>query len=173
MVGASKPEEQARLRIDEMLEAAGWVVQDHRAINVDAGLGVAVREFPVPGGEMDYVLFVDGKVIGLIEAEPKGAALLGVTQQANNYIDGFEQKVATKTAIPRYFDRPPFYYLSNGRETFFSNARDPHRRPRPVFWFHRPETIKAWAEEYQSLRTRQSERATPTRRDRDLQTLQL
>lgn len=137
-----------------MLLASGWAIQDHNAINVDAGLGVAVREFPVAGGEMDYVLFVDGKVAGLIEAKPKGSALLGVTVQANNYIDGFEQKVAKKSKLPRYFDRPPFYYLSNGEETFFSNARDPHRRPRPVFAFHRPETIRAWAEEESSLRTR-------------------
>lgn len=39
------PEAKARRRIDEMLTAAGWVVQDYKQINLGAGHGVAVREF--------------------------------------------------------------------------------------------------------------------------------
>src|SRR5438094_6020670 len=38
-------EDRARTRIDLMLEAAGWVVQDARSVNLSAGIGVAVREF--------------------------------------------------------------------------------------------------------------------------------
>ncbi len=39
------PEARARVRIDEMLVAAGWAVQDARAVNLGASRGVAVREF--------------------------------------------------------------------------------------------------------------------------------
>ena len=42
------PEAQARVRIDEMLGAAGWVVHDARQVNLTAARGVAVREFVLP-----------------------------------------------------------------------------------------------------------------------------
>ena len=44
------PEARARVRIDEMLTTAGWVVQDYRRVDRSAGRGVAVREFPLAGG---------------------------------------------------------------------------------------------------------------------------
>src|SRR3954453_3852430 len=65
------PEARARRRIDEMLTAAGWLVQDYRHINRTAASGVAVREFPLnPGhGRADYMLFVDGVAAGVLEAK--------------------------------------------------------------------------------------------------------
>ena len=57
-----KPEDQARVKIDEMLEAAGWHVCDIKDLNLSAHCGTAVREFPLPGhGFADYLLYVDGK----------------------------------------------------------------------------------------------------------------
>lgn len=47
-----------------MLEAAGWVVQDYRAVNLYAGPGVAVRELVTNAGPADYVLFVNAKPSG-------------------------------------------------------------------------------------------------------------
>ena len=44
------PEQQVRKNIDRMLEAAGWVVQDLKQLNLGAGPGVAVREFPLKTG---------------------------------------------------------------------------------------------------------------------------
>ena len=44
------PEYLARLQIDQLLTASGWVVQDRGSMNLYAGCGVAVREFPVEGG---------------------------------------------------------------------------------------------------------------------------
>ena len=49
------PEEKARIEIDEMLEQAGWVVQDRSELNIRASLGVAIREFVMKdNGESDY-----------------------------------------------------------------------------------------------------------------------
>jgi hypothetical protein len=42
-----KPEEKARQKIDQLLVDAGWVIQDHKDLNLGASLGVAVREFPI------------------------------------------------------------------------------------------------------------------------------
>jgi type I restriction enzyme R subunit len=56
------PEEQARESIDGMLSAAGWLIQDRADANIDAGRGVAIREFALGRGfgEADYLLFADG-----------------------------------------------------------------------------------------------------------------
>ena len=60
-----KPEQKARQIIDTLLKAAGWKVQDLRDIDPRASLGVAVREFPLKAGEVDYLLFADRKAVGV------------------------------------------------------------------------------------------------------------
>ena len=63
------PEQKARDNIDRMLEHSGWAVVDKNAINWRLGPGVAVREYQTDVGPADYVLFVDRKPIGVIEAK--------------------------------------------------------------------------------------------------------
>ena len=67
------PEERARVNIDKLLEQAGWTVQDAAAINLYASSGVAVREFSLKSGygTADYLLYVNQKVAGVVEAKPK------------------------------------------------------------------------------------------------------
>jgi len=56
-------ERQAREKIDEELEAGGWVVQDFTSMYSHEGRGVAVREFPltwkegteIKSGSADYL----------------------------------------------------------------------------------------------------------------------
>ena len=78
------PEAQARVEIDRQLTACGWVVQRHKLMNLGAGRGVAVREFPMikSHGDADYLLFVDRKAVGVIEAKKKGSTLTGVEWQS-------------------------------------------------------------------------------------------
>jgi type I restriction enzyme R subunit len=64
------PEDKARQRIDGLLGQAGWVVQDREQMNLGVGLGVAVREYPLPAGFCDYLLFIDRKAAGVVEAKP-------------------------------------------------------------------------------------------------------
>lgn len=79
------PEQRARVRIDTMLEVAGWVVQDYKAVNLYAGVGVAVRELVTTAGPADYVLFVNRQAVGVIEAKKKGTTLSGVEWQTVKY----------------------------------------------------------------------------------------
>lgn len=73
------PEEKARIQTDTELAQAGWVIQDRKDFNRNASLGVAVREFLMQdGSEADYLLFVDGKACGVIEAKKEGFSLSGV-----------------------------------------------------------------------------------------------
>jgi type I restriction enzyme R subunit len=53
------PEAQARQEIDKNLIKAGWIIQDKNKINLSAGLGVSVREYPTDSGPADYILFIN------------------------------------------------------------------------------------------------------------------
>ncbi|MGK2922675.1 MAG: hypothetical protein ACSLE4_07795 [Methyloceanibacter sp.] len=81
-----EPEQISRAKIDRMLIDAGGVLQDRDDFNRTAALGVAVREFPLPAGFCDYLLFVAGKAAGVIEAKKSGVTLSGVAEQSEKYM---------------------------------------------------------------------------------------
>ncbi|MFA5412644.1 MAG: type I restriction-modification enzyme R subunit C-terminal domain-containing protein [Candidatus Micrarchaeia archaeon] len=143
-----KPEEEARQKIDELLELAGWKVQDLKEMDLGASFGVAVREFPLKTGPTDYLLFVDRKAVGVLEAKPEGTTLSGVAEQTEKYIAGVPKN------LPQVHEPLPFAYESTGVETFFRDKRDPDARSRQVFAFHRPETLLEWANDDTTLRAR-------------------
>jgi len=142
------PEQIARDKIDKMLAASGWKIQDRKAIDWSAGTGIAVREYPTDIGPADYVLFVDKKPLGVIEAKPEteGYRLTVHESQAEAYAQ----------AQLKYVDNDvlAFVYESTGEITRFTNFRDPKPRARQVFSFHRPETLKEWMSYDKSLRAR-------------------
>ena len=138
------PEGRARVKIDGMLVAAGWIVQNMGELNLYAGPGVAVREFPMKSGHgfADYLLFVavDGipTAVGVIEAKKEGTSLTGVEIQSAKYSTGMPDNLS----VP--FRPLPVSYESTGTETVVTVAFDPKPRSRHVFHFHRPETIAGW-----------------------------
>ncbi|MCC7164565.1 MAG: DEAD/DEAH box helicase family protein [Anaerolineae bacterium] len=143
------PEELARQKIDAMLVAAGWTIQNKNQINLGASLGVAVREYPVQNiGEADYLLFVDRKPVGVVEAKPEGFTLGAVHEQTEKY------QTATPANLPQVKLPLPFGYESTGSETRFTDLRDPDPRQRPVFSFHRPETLADWLKQGDTVRKR-------------------
>jgi type I restriction enzyme R subunit len=142
------PEQQARENIDQLLEAAGWRVQDRNELNLGAGLGVAVREFPLTTGIADYLLFVKRRPIGVVEAKAVGTPLSGVELQSERYSAGLP------SSFTPWHTPLPFLYESTGVETFFTHARDPEPRSRRVFAFHKPRTLAEWAKESHTLRAR-------------------
>ncbi|MGC9395161.1 MAG: DEAD/DEAH box helicase family protein [Anaerolineae bacterium] len=134
------PEQQAREAIDRMLEASGWQVQTRQQMNRTAAPGVAVCEFPLTTGEVDYMLFAQGRPIGVVEAKPAGTPLSGVEPQAMKYCEGLPDMLRPLA----WHDPLPFRYESTGVETYFADDRDPDARSRRVFTFHRPETLVEW-----------------------------
>ncbi len=142
------PEQKARQTIDQQLTAAGWVLQDRDQLNRLAAPGVAVREFPTASGPADYALLVDGRLVGVVEAKKEGTSLTAVAEQTARYLTS-----ATKY-VPRVGEELPFGYEANGHEIRFLDRRDPEPRSRPVFWFHRPETLRDWARQTATLRAR-------------------
>jgi type I restriction enzyme, R subunit len=137
------PEQRAREQIDAALVAAGWFVQDAKAANLRAGRGVAIREAPLARGHgyADYLLFVDGKACGAVEAKKLGVTLTGVEAQSEKYAHGLPGE------LPAHHRPLPFLYQTTSVETRFTNLLDPEPRSRGIFAFHKPETLANWLAE--------------------------
>ena len=143
------PEQAARDKIDTMLAQAGWNVQSKKQIDLGAGLGIAVREYQTDIGPADYVLFVDKKPVGVVEAKPEdwGHKITTVEEQSGSYA----------SAKLKWLDNTeplPFVYESTGLLTRFTNGGDPIPRSREVFNFPRPETMHDWHTRSVTLRSR-------------------
>jgi len=142
------PEQAARDKIDKMLESAGWIVQSNEEVDLSAGQGVAIKEYQTGVGLADYVLFVDKKPMGVIEAkrEEEGVRITEHEMQAEEY--------ASATLKYNLNESPlPFVYQSTGVLTRFTDSRDPNPRSREVFCFHKPETLVEWNNQPKTLRT--------------------
>ena len=142
-MSSGSPEQQARQHIDAALDAAGWLVQNRAETNLSAGPGVAVREFKMADGHgfADYMLFVEGKAVGVLEAKPAGYPLTSVELQADKYATGLPAGLTPPV------DPLPFLYMSTGVETRFINLLDPDpktRRISDVPHIHQPSTLGDW-----------------------------
>ena len=125
------PEQHARERIDEYLDACGWVIQDFRVfMDIHAELAVTAREFPLEWQEgakarsvsADYLLYSEGRAMGVIEAKPYGHTLEGVFVQLKRYTEGLDEQV------PAWCRPLPCAYEA----TQFTDGLDPHRRLREI-----------------------------------------
>lgn len=142
------PEQIARDHIDRQLVACGWIIQSIKQINLNAGVGVVVREYLTDVGPADYVLFVEGKPCGVIEAkrEKEGHRINIHESQAEEYASAKLKHLKNEPL--------PFVYISTGEITRFIDFTDPKPRAREVFSFHRPETFRDWLKKDKSLRKR-------------------
>lgn len=142
------PEQIARDQVDAALVKSGWVIQSVKQVNLYAGPDVAIKEYQTDVGPADYLLFVDGKPCGVIEAKRKeeGHKLSVHEDQTDGYA----------TAKLKHLDNQPlpFVYLSTGEITRFTDFTDPKPRAREIFSFHRPETLRDWLKQGKSLRAR-------------------
>lgn len=131
------PEQKAREIIDKKLSQAGWVIQDMKQLNLFAGLGVAVREFPTSTGPVDYALFVDGIPVGVVEAKKDdvGENITVVEGQSSRYADSTFKWVKGDYRIR-------FAYEATSKLTRFTDYDDIKCRSRTVFSFHQPQELQ-------------------------------
>ena len=141
-------EQIARDNIDKQLIACGWIIQNKKEINLNAGIGIAIREYQTDTGPADYMLFVDKKPVGVIEAKKveEGFRLTDYEEQSRDYA---ESKLKYLNNDPL-----PFVYESTGELTRFTDYHDPKPRSRPTFTFHKPETFSEWQKKEKTLRKR-------------------
>jgi len=141
------PEANAREKIDAKLAKSGWVIQDIRQINPMASLGVAVREYPTSTGPVDYVLFIDGSPVGVIESKKDdlGENITVTESQTERYANSTLKYVKTDYQIR-------FAYEATGILTRFTDYNDKKYRSREVFSFFRPETLKYLLDQTDTIR---------------------
>lgn len=144
------PEQKAREIIDRKLEQSGWIVQDMKQLNLFAGLGVAVREFPTSTGPVDYALFVDGTPVGIIEAkkDDAGENITAVEGQSNRYVN------STFKWIEKGIYRIRFVYEATGKLTRFTDYDDIKYRSRSIFTFHQPQELQRLMKQPDTIRNR-------------------
>jgi len=145
--GTASPEDRARKRIDQQLEAAGWQELDSKD-STDTGY---VTEYPIPNSDgnddrADYALLVRGKPYSFIEAKPASENPYGHLQQAERYgkqtEDGPLSDSSTEYAVP-------FLFAANGETIWFRDTRGDAPKPRELEAFHTPEGLKTiLAKEY-------------------------
>jgi type I restriction enzyme R subunit len=141
MADNRKPEDQARVLIDEQLTSAGWNVCDRNEIDLFNHQGNAVREviMDTGHGRCDYLLYLDKQVVGVIEAKPVGTPLAGVQWQSAMYAEGLPAALRENAVLRN--DRLPFVFEASGSETQYTNGFDPNPRARKIFNFPKPETL--------------------------------
>ena len=141
MSSNSTPEELARDQIDAQLARAGWSVVDRRNINLVSFLGVAVREvvLAADAGRADYVLYVNRKMVGVIEAKPMGTTLSQVQWQSRRYTRGLTTDQKENAILVN--GELPFIFEASGTETHFTNLFDPDPRARSLFNFPQPKSL--------------------------------
>jgi type I restriction enzyme, R subunit len=125
-------------------------VQNYRSANLAAAPGVAVREFKMRDGfeAADYLLFVNGDAVGVIEAKKPGTTLTGVEWQSRKYREGLPDGISALV-------KPlPFAFESTGVETRFTNGFDPEPASRNIFAFYQPKTLERWIRDRSTLRGR-------------------
>jgi type I restriction enzyme, R subunit len=150
------PETKARQQIDQKLEQSGWIIQDMKRLDLSAGIGIAVREYPTDTGPADYVLFINRNACGVIEAKKDSAG---------------ENLTVTETQTERYAtanikwrkDNTPLRFLfeATGQIIRFTDSSDPTPRSRELFHFFRPEKLSEWLAQPETLRRGLVDRMPP------------
>ena len=132
-----KPEEKARLKIDEKLKEAGWdIVSRDEYV---PGLPLAVKEALMKGNhESDYLLFVDNKAIAVLEAKREEIDIENnetVSSQVENYAKTPEKW------YDLWFDKIPLVYISNGKKILYKNLIDENSRYEEIDEMHSPKKM--------------------------------
>lgn len=130
------PEQKAREIINRMLNESGWEIvnRDHYSPNISA---VAIEEGILKGSlEADYLLFINGKAIGILEAKKEECRLSNVVmEQAERYTSRLPVWCS-------YWYQPlPIIYLSNGKEILFRNINNLDEDYLTVSRIHSPKEI--------------------------------
>ena len=107
------PEEKARVKIDKQLNNAGWDIVDRK--DYLPNYAMAVKEALMQGGkESDYLLFVDNKAIGVVEAKKESDSLgPKVASQAEHYA-----KTPQNWYGLWFQGLIPLVYLANGNKIY-------------------------------------------------------
>ncbi|MEL3972055.1 type I restriction-modification system endonuclease [Rossellomorea oryzaecorticis] len=157
-------EAETRTIIDEKLRIAGWEA-DTTTINYyskgtlpQKNRNMAISEWKVKGGRVDYALFIGKKLVGIIEAKAQKKNIPGILEsQTKAYAKNIVQ-LEDENHISNASDyKVPFLYATNGRPflrqlqeesgIWFWDSRKPTQHARPLEGWHSPEDLQLLLEQ--------------------------
>lgn len=125
-----------RERIEPKLRREGWIIEDYEKGAEKTYFNHAVKEYPTKSGPVDYALFINGEIIGVIEAKKITVGPYGKLPQAERYARGIENSKYNFNGF-----RVPFAYSTNGEEIWFKDLRDENSYCRKISSFHTPNAL--------------------------------
>jgi type I restriction enzyme R subunit len=128
-----------RDRINKKLAAAtpGWKIIKYKEGLVTSNLNNhAVEEYPTETGPADYALFVEGKLLGIVEAKKLSVGAENVLEQAKRYSRGVQKTIGEWRGY-----KVPFLYSSNGEIIFHVDIRKKENTSHQISNFHSPQAI--------------------------------
>lgn len=127
-----------KTRIDKKLSSLGWKVTPFLPmLNTSEFLYHAIEEYPTSSGLADYALFVEGKLLGIIEAKKLSVGAQNAMEQAKRYAKGVVHSIGSWNGF-----MVPFLYSSNGELVFYLDVRGEQNLSRTIADFHTPQALK-------------------------------
>lgn len=124
-------------RIDKQLTALGWrIISFTSILNIKELTFHAVEEYKTSNGPADYALFVNSKLLGVLEAKKVSVNPQNVLEQAKRYASGLPKTIGSWNGF-----NVPFLYSSNGTAIWFADVRDDVYYARELMGFHTPEAM--------------------------------
>ncbi|WP_338786283.1 type I restriction-modification system endonuclease [Metabacillus sp. FJAT-53654] len=148
-------EAETRTIIDGKLRATGWEV-DTTVLNhqkngtlPEKNRNMAIAEWRVDGGRVDYALFIGFKLVGFIEAKAQKKTIPSALESQTKIYAKNVVQVDTEVIIPTTSEyKVPFLYATNGRPflrqlqeesgIWFWDSRKPLEHARPLEGWHSP-----------------------------------
>ncbi len=129
-------EDRARDLIDEMLKKSGWTIIESGEYVPNVGF-YAVEEVPTDSGPMDYGLYINGILVGDVEAKPENTGVMGILEQDERYSKSYKKGNFDFNGY-----HIPFLYASNDHIIWFKDVRSKYNLPREIKKFHSPSALE-------------------------------
>ena len=125
-------------RIDTKLMSLGWNIISYKlAVDKTSLSNHAVCEYETATGPADYALFVNGQLLGFMEAKKVSTNPQEVLGQAKRYSRGAFDGIDNWEGY-----RVPLLYSSNGEKIWFLDVRDSKNIRRELKNYHTPSAMK-------------------------------
>jgi len=128
-----------KTRIDTKLRSLSqpWeIIPYSKDLDLSGLTNHAVEEFPTENGPADYALFVNGELMGILEAKRVSVNPQNVLEQAKRYSKGAENTIGKWGQY-----KVPFVYSSNGTKIWFADLRDEVYYSRELMDYHTPDAL--------------------------------
>ncbi|NLV13232.1 type I restriction-modification enzyme R subunit C-terminal domain-containing protein [Haloarcula argentinensis] len=128
------PEQQSRELIDSQLEEKGW-----QEIEEANGTGY-IEEYPTSSGPVDYILVVNGEILGLVEAKKSDYNSSAAFAQAERYSEDIETSYSFGHKNQYHV---PFVFTANGEKVEMKDLREyASSTKRELRGFHTPQALE-------------------------------